>query len=76
MVGVKTNNKQMTVYFGHPFQFWKERQRLEMKATVDVEDMKKLTDVVDYDLVHLQKLVINRTQDKVKDLLNQEERNL
>lgn len=28
-----------------------------MKTTVDVEEMKKLTDVVDYDLVHLQKYV-------------------
>ncbi|KAJ8708633.1 hypothetical protein PYW08_010015 [Mythimna loreyi] len=66
MVGITKLKKQQTVYFGHPFQFWKERQRKEMETLVDVEDMKKMSDVVEYDLVHLQK-------EKLKQLLEQEE---
>ncbi|XP_063897088.1 trichohyalin [Helicoverpa armigera] len=67
MVGVMKPKNKQPVYFGHPFQFWKERQREEMKAIVNVEDMKKLSDVVEYDLVHLQK------REKLKILLEREE---
>ncbi|CAB3237854.1 unnamed protein product [Arctia plantaginis] len=62
MVVAKLKKKQLPVYFGHPFQFWKERQRLEMKATVDVEDMKKMSDIVNYDLEHKERMDVKRRQ--------------
>uniref|UniRef100_A0A2A4JQK5 Trichohyalin-plectin-homology domain-containing protein n=1 Tax=Heliothis virescens TaxID=7102 RepID=A0A2A4JQK5_HELVI len=46
-----------------------ERQREEMKAIVDVDDMKKLSDVVEYDLVHLQ----NEEEALIQELATKQE---
>ncbi|CAG4994995.1 unnamed protein product [Parnassius apollo] len=67
MVGLaKRKVKHTPVYFGHPFQFWKTRQRCDLNTVIDIEDMKKLSDVVEYDNMHLQ-------MQKLKLLLEQEE---
>ncbi|XP_063387039.1 trichohyalin-like [Cydia fagiglandana] len=58
---------KQSVYFGHPFRFWKQRRRLEAEPTINVDDIKTLGDIVDYDKVHLQK------QQKLKHLLEEEE---
>ncbi|XP_063541752.1 trichohyalin-like [Cydia strobilella] len=61
---------KQSVYFGHPLRFWKQRRRLEAEPTINVEDIKTLGDIVDYDKVHLQK------QHKLKHLLDEEEETL
>ncbi|RVE51770.1 hypothetical protein evm_003573 [Chilo suppressalis] len=77
MVGLtKSKFQQCPVYFGHPFQFWRERKRLEMEPTIDIEEMKKCVDVVEYDNTHLQKLIVNRTEEKVRAKLEEEEMRL
>ncbi|CAK1589788.1 unnamed protein product [Parnassius mnemosyne] len=74
MVGLtKRKVKHTPVYFGHPFQFWKTRQRCDLDIVIDVEDMKKLSDVVEYDNKHLQMAIVNRVESKVREMLKQED---
>ncbi|XP_063373449.1 trichohyalin-like [Cydia amplana] len=63
---------KQSVYFGHPSRFWKQRRRLEAEPTINVEEIKTLGDIVDYDKVHLQK----HRQHKLKHLLEKEEETL
>ncbi|CAH2098152.1 unnamed protein product [Euphydryas editha] len=66
---VKVNKmctKPKTIYFGHTFQFWKVRQHCDTKTVVDVEEMKKETDIVNCDKIHLQKAIVNRAEEKVR----------
>ncbi|XP_026316016.1 trichohyalin-like [Hyposmocoma kahamanoa] len=51
----KIKSKEPNVYFGHPIKFWKERQRREYDAPLDIDEIKKLDDIVRFDSTHLQK---------------------
>ncbi|GBP32609.1 hypothetical protein EVAR_25969_1 [Eumeta japonica] len=69
----KKKIKTIPAYFGHPMRFWNERHQDALKTSVDVEELKRLRDVVDYDAVHLQLAIINRTETKVMEKLRIEE---
>ncbi|XP_050356410.1 trichohyalin-like [Nymphalis io] len=47
--------KPKAVYCGHPIPFWKIRQHRDSETVIDVNEMKKTIDIVDYDRVHIEK---------------------
>ncbi|XP_046972463.1 calponin homology domain-containing protein DDB_G0272472-like [Vanessa cardui] len=53
------------------------RQHCETETVIDVNEMKKTIDIVDYDKVHMQKAIVNRAEEKrrekLKNILQKEE---
>ncbi|XP_038217887.1 trichohyalin-like [Zerene cesonia] len=69
-MGRLNKSKDNHVYFGHPFSFWRLRQRNDMESLINVDELKKAMDVAELDHIHIQK------KQRLRVLLEREESEL